>query len=170
MVDVLEPQHAGDVGTLLPAARGQDRLDACRRRRPVLVGRLEDARYRSTGGQGRPPVGGGSRHRDAGALVGDRHRDHRVAPVAGAQPQSGGPQPRVVLSGDQQTGRAAAEGLHRNVRVSHDHDLRPVPIGIRGGQGRQEPSGGGRTVLVVIDDDEVGDGAGHGDAVGAPRP
>ena len=43
-----------------------------------------------------------------------------------------------------------------------------MPVGVRGGLGGQEPGRGGRAVLIVVHEDEVRDGAGDGDGVGAP--
>ena len=74
----------------------------------------------------------------------------------------------MVLGCDEQAGCTPTEGLHGDVGVPQHHDLRPVPVGVRGRQGRQEPGGGGRAVLVVVHEDEVRDGAGGGDGVGAP--
>ena len=74
----------------------------------------------------------------------------------------------MVLGGDEQAGGAPAEGLHGDVGVPQHYDLRPVPVGVRGRQGRQEPGGGGRAVLVVVHEDEVRDGAADSDGVGAP--
>ena len=167
-MDVLEPEGPGDVCAFLPGGGGQDRLNTGRYRQPVRVRRPGAARCRGTGGQGRLPVGRRAGHRDPGALVDDHRRNGRSAPVAGGQPQADGSEARMVLGGDEQAGRTAAEGLDRDIGISQYRDLRPVPVGVRGGQGRQEPGGGGRAVLVVVDDDEIGDGPGDGNSVGVP--
>ena len=169
VVDVLEPERPGDVGVLLPGGGGQDHLDTGRRLRALSVGCTGGRPRRGTGNQCRPPMGRRAGHRDPGALVGDHRRDGRVASVTGGQPQAGGSEPRAVLGGDEQAGRAATEGLHGDVGVPQHHDLRPMPVGVRGRQGGQKPGGGGRAVLIVVHEDEVRDGAGDGDGVGVPR-
>ena len=168
VVDVLEPESPGDVGALLPGGGGQDHLDAGRRLRALSVTRPGGRPCRGPGRQDRLPVSRRAGHRDPGTLVADHRRDGRIASVAGGQSQACGCEPRVILGGDEQAGGAPTEGLHSDVGIPQHHDLRPVPVGVRGRQGRQEPGGGGRAVLIVVHDDEVRDGAAHSDGVGAP--
>lgn len=96
------------------------------------------------GGQGRPPMGGGSRHRDAGVWSANRHRNHRVAPVAGARGRSRWPPAlSCPLSGDQQI-KAYHHGSVSTVTSGSPTTTICARCPSGSGWPESEPSGGGR--------------------------
>ena len=114
-------------------------------------------------------VRGRSGHRKPARLIPPHGVERPGAPVSRAQQEAGGVQSRAVLGLDQEAGSPTAEGLNGHIRVPQDDRLGAVAVGIGHREGGQETRSGGCAILVVVDDDEIGDRTPLGDPVRLPR-